>query len=361
MSTSDQEEEDPARKATTSEVSKETEAETEIVQKKNSAPKKKLAANNAGSAAAPIVFGSPPKRIGLSKRAEKKEVSKKELKEAKRIQNCIREGKKVRAVKLCHMEILSGPYSSSTTRPLLDRLELPSVEVVGPLVVRKYNVSQPVPVIKAIPQGEKIRKAIHAIDDKGNQDLLARWDEYGCATYGQLKLMDLVVTAQNYFKMVKATMEWIDKVEIQVDSIVEPFIESVNITKFGSEFLDFRENVWLHSGSIIGSLFMMRSTYDEVGVVNLRFLDFAMSEQRERIARSYGAAEPGVKKLISAVNLGYHWGAFYVDVEKKQCFLFDPMQLKSNITSLRTAVCTVVEPMLKMTDQIQYETITGCE
>ncbi|KAI9990477.1 hypothetical protein PInf_021479 [Phytophthora infestans] len=86
-----------------------------------------------------------------------------------------------------------------------------------------------------------------------------------------------------------------------------------------------------------------------------------MSEQRERIARSYGAAEPGVKKLISAVNLGYHWGAFYVDVEKKQCFLFDPMQLKSNITSLRTAVCTVVEPMLKMTDQIQYETITGCE
>ncbi|KAF4134926.1 hypothetical protein GN958_ATG15881 [Phytophthora infestans] len=194
-------------------------------------PKKKLAANNAGSAAAPIVFGSPPKRIGLSKRAEKKEVSKKELKEAKRIQNCIREGKKVRAVKLCHMEILSGPYSSSTTRPLLDRLEPPSVEVVGPLVVRKYNVSQPVPVIKAIPQGEKIREAIQAIDDKGDQDLLARWDEYGCATYGQLKLMDLVVTAQNYFKMVKATMEWIDKVEFQVDSIVEPFKESVNITK----------------------------------------------------------------------------------------------------------------------------------
>ncbi|KAF4144369.1 hypothetical protein GN958_ATG06463 [Phytophthora infestans] len=54
---------------------------------------------------------------------------------------------------------------------------------------------------------------------------------------------------------------------------------------------------------------------------------------RERIARSYGATEPGVKKLISAVNLGYHWGAFYVDVERKQCFLFDPMQLKSNIVA----------------------------
>ncbi|KAF4137813.1 hypothetical protein GN958_ATG12766 [Phytophthora infestans] len=119
--------------------------------------------------------------------------------------------------------------------------------------------------------------------------------------------------------------------------------------QFGSEFLDFRENVWLHSGSIIGSLLMMRSTYEDVGIVNPRFLDFAMSEQREQIARSYCAAEPGVKKNISAVNLGYHWGAFYVDVERKQCFLFDPMQLKSNITSLRTAVCTVVEP-LKMTD-----------
>ncbi|KAI9981434.1 hypothetical protein PInf_009186 [Phytophthora infestans] len=75
--------------------------------------------------------------------------------------------------------------------------------------------------------------------------------------------------------MVTATMEWIDKVEFQVDSIVEPFKDSVDITK--------------------------------------------------------------------------------------QCFLFDPMQLKSNISSLRTAVCAAVEPMLKMTDQIQYETITGCE
>ncbi|KAI9993679.1 hypothetical protein PInf_015976 [Phytophthora infestans] len=44
----------------------------------------------------------------------------------------------------------------------------------------------------------------------------------------------------------------------------------------------------------------------------------------------------------------------------KQCYLLDPMQLKSHITSLRTEVCTVVEPMLKMTDQIPYETITGC-
>ncbi|KAI9997220.1 hypothetical protein PInf_000656 [Phytophthora infestans] len=69
--------------------------------------------------------------------------------------------------------------------------------------------------------------------------------------------------------------------------------------QFGSELLDFRENVSLHSGSIIGSLLMMRSTYEDVGIVNPRFLDFAMSEQREQIARSYGAAEPGVKKNIT--------------------------------------------------------------
>ncbi|KAF4137814.1 hypothetical protein GN958_ATG12767 [Phytophthora infestans] len=93
--------------------------------------------NNAGSAAAPIVFGSPPKRRGLSTRAEKKEVSKKELKEAKRILTCIREGKKARAVKLCHMEILSGPISSSTTRPLLDRLKLPNGGPIGGAQVQR--------------------------------------------------------------------------------------------------------------------------------------------------------------------------------------------------------------------------------
>ncbi|KAE9278738.1 hypothetical protein PF001_g25026 [Phytophthora fragariae] len=37
------------------------------------------------------------------------------------------------------------------------------------------------------------------------------------------------------------------------------------------------------------------------------------------------------------------------------------MQLKSNISTLKDAVRSIVEPMLDMTDQLQIETINGCE
>ncbi|OWZ08281.1 hypothetical protein PHMEG_00019206, partial [Phytophthora megakarya] len=44
----------------------------------------------------------------------------------------------------------------------------------------------------------------------------------------------------------------------------------------------------------------------------------------------------------------------------RRCFVFDPMKLQSNVSSLTIAVRTVVEPMLDMTDQLQFESITGC-
>ncbi|KAF1787719.1 Ulp1 protease family, C-terminal catalytic domain [Phytophthora cactorum] len=299
------------------------------------------------------------------------------MQEAKRIASAIQGGKRARAVKL------SGPYTFRTTKPLVDRLGLPPIEVNGALVVRRYNVGQQVPVIKAIPQAERIRHAIQAIEDTKNLDLLARWVEYGYATYDQLKLMENVVAARNNFNLVQATIEWIDKVEFQVDCIVEPFKDTLDVTKadhknavedmnldkwyigkhaqYGNDSLDFRENLWLHSSSIIGALFALRETYEAVGVVNPRFLDFQSTEQRTRTARSFGAADPDVKRVVSVVNLGHHWGAFFVDVNAKRCFLFDPLQLKSNITTLKSAVRTIVETMLDMTDQLQFDVITGCE
>ncbi|KAG3137688.1 hypothetical protein JG687_00018220 [Phytophthora cactorum] len=153
------------------------------------------------------------------------------MQEAKRIASAIPEGKRARAVKLSHMEILSGPYTFRTTKPLVDRLVLPPIEVNGALVVRRYNVGQRVPVIKAIPQAEGFRHAIQAIEDTKNLDLLARWVEYGYATYDQLKLMENVVAARNNFNLVQATIEWIDKVEFQVDYIVEPFKDTLDVTK----------------------------------------------------------------------------------------------------------------------------------
>ncbi|ETP14135.1 hypothetical protein F441_10903 [Phytophthora nicotianae CJ01A1] len=169
----------------------------------------------------------------------------------------------------------------------------------------------------------------------------------------------------------------------QVDSVVEPFKDTVDTTtgdhkdavkdmnlgkwhigrdvQYGSEFLDFRENLWLHSSSITGALFALRETYEEVGIVNPRFLDFDTMEQRCPTARSFGAADPGIKSVVSIVNLGYHWGAFSIDVHQKRSFLFDPLQLQSNLTSLKNAVRTVVETMLNMTDRIQFDVISGCK
>ncbi|KAE8996199.1 hypothetical protein PF011_g16004 [Phytophthora fragariae] len=184
-----------------------------------------------GSVSDPIVFASPPKRRGLSRRAAKKEESRKERKVAKRIIASIREGIKTRSVKLSHMEILHGPYSRRTTMSLVERLGLPPFEITGVLAVVKYNVGQAVPVIKAIPQAERLRHAIQAIDETNNHDLLARWDDYGYATYDQLKLMEKVVVAKNNFALVQTTVDWIETVEFQVEDIVEPFKDTLDITK----------------------------------------------------------------------------------------------------------------------------------
>ncbi|KAE8979748.1 hypothetical protein PR002_g24334 [Phytophthora rubi] len=63
------------------------------------------------------------------------------------------------------------------------------------------------------------------------EDMLARWDDYGYATYGQLKLMDTVVTAKNNISLVHATLNWIAALEFPVDSVVEPFKDQVDTTK----------------------------------------------------------------------------------------------------------------------------------
>ncbi|OWY93858.1 hypothetical protein PHMEG_00036586, partial [Phytophthora megakarya] len=61
---------------------------------------------------------------------------------------------------------------------------------------------------------------------------------------------------------------------------------------------------------------------------------------------SYGAADAEVPKVINVVNLGHHWGSFFVDMMSRRCFVFDPMKLQRNVSSLTIAVRTVVEPML---------------
>eukprot|EP00644_Phytophthora_capsici_P002941 jgi/Phyca11/102991/e_gw1.7.974.1 len=134
-------------------------------------------------------------------------------------------------MKLADITILSGPYSRYTAKSLVDNLNLPPVEVHGAFDIRRFNVGQAVPVIRAIPQLEKINGAIDTMAAKDKMDELARWDDYGFATYGQVKLMADVVEAKNNFALVEATMAWVDTVDFHVASIVHPFKDTEDITK----------------------------------------------------------------------------------------------------------------------------------
>ncbi|GMF26148.1 unnamed protein product [Phytophthora fragariaefolia] len=98
-----------------------------------------ISRNVSGNAQAPIVFASPPKSKGLTRRLEKKKVSGEDMKEAKRIQTCIRGGKKAQVVKLSHMKILTGPFSNNSTMQLVAKLKLPCAEIRGSLVVQSYK------------------------------------------------------------------------------------------------------------------------------------------------------------------------------------------------------------------------------
>ncbi|EGZ22587.1 hypothetical protein PHYSODRAFT_489672, partial [Phytophthora sojae] len=114
----------------------------------------------------------------------------------------------------------------------------------------------------------------------------------------------------------------------------------------------------LHSGSIIGGLLALQSEYLDVAIVNPRFYDFDDADQKMRTAKGYGAANARAKFVISVINLGHH---FFVNAETKICYLFDPMQLTSNLSALKEAVLTVVEKMLDMIDQLDYHVIAHCQ
>ncbi|OWZ20548.1 hypothetical protein PHMEG_0005010, partial [Phytophthora megakarya] len=255
------------------------------------------------------------------------------------------------------MEIISGPYSARNVKPLVDKLSLLPDEVHGEVSVRQFNIGQPVPMIKTIPQAEKIHEGIQAIDATNNLKFTRSVGWYDCVTYGQLKLMDSAVKAKNNFRLVQAKVDWIEKLQFRVDSIVPPFKDTADITKEVYKIEVENKN--------LGKWFIGKHAQFDVEFlvhenVDPRFHDSDTTEQKLRIAQSYGAAESGVKKVICVINRGHHWGYFYVDVKVKKCFIFNPMLLGSNISMLKAAVGTVIERILDMTDQLQYEVITGC-
>ncbi|EGZ08216.1 hypothetical protein PHYSODRAFT_527152, partial [Phytophthora sojae] len=134
----------------------------------------------------------------------------------------------------------------------------------------------------------------------------------------------------------------------------------------GHQLLDFRENLWLHTTSILVSLMALRDAYPDVGIISPSYHDFALPEQKRRTAAGFGASDPKNKRVIGIIHIERHWMAFLIDrtvakgTKTATCFMFDPLQSRSNYTVIEKSVRTVIEGVLQLGDMVNYEKVEWC-
>ncbi|GMF28485.1 unnamed protein product [Phytophthora fragariaefolia] len=201
--------------------------------------------------------------------------------------------------------LLDGPYSLFHSKAKVDALVLPRVDISGPLSVREFKVGQDVPVITKIPPLPNVLEAIDAIKLKQNIDLLAYWPDYRYATFDQLDAMASLAEAQQRFSLTehKANVETLNLGVNRVPG------DCVN----GHQLLDFHENLWLHTISILLSLLVLRDQFEDVGIINPNYHAFVIPEQKRRVAGVFGASDPKNKRVIGIINIDRHWVSFLVD------------------------------------------------
>ncbi|KAG3156914.1 hypothetical protein PC128_g21760 [Phytophthora cactorum] len=182
-------------------------------------------------------------------------------------------------------------------------------------------------------------------------------------------------------------MRWIDDMECRVSDLREPFSDTCNVTKSeqkgyvetlilgpnqvpgkfvaGHQLLRFRENLWLHTTSILVSLMVLRDEYPNVGIVSPSFHDFVKTEQRKRTAGGFGCANPQNKRVIGIFSVRLHWVAVLVDrtirteTNKGVCFMFDPLQLERNYAMIEKCVWSTIEGLLQLEDMLTYEKVVA--
>ncbi|KAF4140802.1 hypothetical protein GN958_ATG10021 [Phytophthora infestans] len=191
---------------------------------------------------------------------------------------------------------------------MVTALDLPHVDVSGPLTVRPYNTGEEVPVIKAIPQLDKIEEAIQAIKETGNPDLLAHWPDYGCAAFDHLDTMASTIEARHRFGLVRYTLAWIEKVTWKSGVVVDPFKDTCDVTKVMTDKTEHK--------AIAEKM--------NLGVTNV-----------------CGQRVPGHQLLDFRENT------------------FDPQQMSSNYNILESAVKKTIQPLLRMNAML-FKKIDRC-
>ncbi|KAE8991137.1 hypothetical protein PF011_g18067 [Phytophthora fragariae] len=195
--------------------------------------------------------------------------------------------------------------------------------------------------------------------------------------------MRIVHEANKQFVLVMKTTTWIETVEWTIKDLRTPFndtnavtkskfkgyIETLNlgVNKFeneeveGYKLLEFRENLWLHSTSILMALFTLRDEYSRVGIVDPSYHDFAAMTQKPSVVRGLGAADPKYERVLGIFNVGSHWIAFMIDKNAKLCHMFDPLQFERNYAAIERSVHKVMEHVLDLEGKLDYKKIDLCE
>ncbi|ETP28481.1 hypothetical protein F442_22225 [Phytophthora nicotianae P10297] len=290
----------------------------------------------------------------MTRGEKRRQAGVKQLQEARELVLKDRDDKKAQKSRLDDVAVLlEGHYSMDIAKAAVDTLDLEDIEVYGSLSVRLYHVGQRAPKVRGLIRLDKINEAISAIRATGNEKLLANWLDYGSATLDQLEAMSSVLEARNRFQLIK--------------DVQPPFIDLMDKTK--QEYkktataMRLDKNLWLHTSSTISAMLALKSMYSAggaVGVVNPSYHELAGLSSRKRTAGEYGAMNPTNDRIIAAICIDHHWVTYLVDKPKQICYLFDPLQLKSNLKVLKSGVQSVIEPLIGMKDRLTYEKITWC-
>ncbi|KAF4033067.1 hypothetical protein GN244_ATG14950 [Phytophthora infestans] len=279
-----------------------------------------------GSAEAPISFASPPRVSGPSKREKLRLAGRKELTAARELVM------KLKGDWMMPLFLLEQAYSLDLAKAVIDALDLLDVEVQGSLTVRPFNVGQQVPQICATPQLNKLYEAIQSIKATDNLNLLAHWNDFGFATFGQLEALANVQEARNRFQLVQLTLDWIEGVEWQIEDVVSPFTDCCDITKLLSSYLEY-QNAIRHM--TLGQIRLDPEWCLGCSLMDYRKI-FALKQMyttKKKTAAGFGAMDPYSDPLVMR---------------------------KTNFSVLKSSVQLAIEPTVGMEGQITYQGITWC-
>lgn len=85
----------------------------------------------------------------------------------------------------------------------------------------------------------------------------------------------------------------------------------------GHQLLDFRENLWLSTTSVLVSVLVLRDEYPGVGIISPTYHGFALPDQKRRVAGGSGASNPQYNRVVGVLNVELHWVAFLIDRKDK--------------------------------------------